>query len=507
MADIKDLSGITWTLFTVFIGLLVYKVWPWIKPRNFGDNIPPFPVPRKFLLGHLHLYIAKKELETIKTLREKAGDVFSLDLAGKLVVVVNGFEAVKDVLVNHWNEAPDRPNSGVPSLIGEDNHGVLNSRGENWKDQRTAALLILRSLGMGKNILAEKICKEVSIYIDKLASFNGKPVDINILTGVSVSNITCSIIVGKRYDHDDPYFVHLIETINNVFSKAPRVAIMQTIPFARFIPGDFFGLKYYMGCMNELNVKFSKAQITEAKKTFNPEDEPKTFITAYLQRMHEEDAKGTPHRLDEKNLISTIRSLFIGGTETTTTSIYWFVLHCINHPDVQDKIFVEISSQVGLDRLPNMNDKVNLRYLEAAIRESMRCASLAPFFLRKVSQSFELKGYTIPEGSLILWSLRSAHHDNSPWGDPEKFRPERFLDDTGNLIKFEEHIPFGLGKRSCLAEAMARMELFLFLSAMFQRFRFEPEIPGELPSMEGKMEIAYKPQPYKVRIVARHLNK
>ncbi|GFO04623.1 cytochrome p450 2u1 [Plakobranchus ocellatus] len=415
MADLKDSIGITWALASALIGLLVYKAWSWIKPRNFGHNIPPFPAPRKLLLGHLHLYTAKSELETIKALRDKAGDVFSLDLAGNLLVVVNGFENVKEVLVKRWNEAPDRPHSSVPSYIGEDNQEVIDSRGDNWVQQRSTSMLILRSFGMG----------------------------------------------------------------------------------------DLFGMKEFLNNLVRLNDSFSKPHIAEAKKTFDPNKDPTCYITAYLQKMQEENAKGTQKNLDDKNLTSNIRGLFLGGSEITSTSIYWFVLHCINHPNVQDKIFEEISAKLGHDRLPNMSDKASLVYLEATIRESLRLATLAPFRMRTVQQEFNLKGYTVPKDTLLLINMRSAHHDSDTWADPDKFRPERYLDDTGNLLKIEAHIPFGLGKRSCLGEAMAKMELFLFLAALCQRFRMEPEIPGEFPSMKGKMEILFSPQTYKVRLVAR----
>ncbi|GFO04621.1 cytochrome p450 2c8 [Plakobranchus ocellatus] len=506
MADLKDSIGITWALASALIGLLVYKAWSWIKPRNFGHNIPPFPAPRKLLLGHLHLYTAKSELETIKALRDKAGDVFSLDLAGNLLVVVNGFENVKEVLVKRWNEAPDRPHSGLPSYIGEDNHGVVDSRGENWVQQRSTSMLILRSFGMGKNVLAEKILEEVTIYMDKLASFKGNPVDIRFFTTVSIANVICSIIVGKRFDHDDPCFAQVIEIILSMFNKAPAVALMQTIPFVRFIPGDLFGMKAFMNNFVRLNDSFSKPHIAEAKKTFDPNKDPECYITAYLQKMQEENAKGTQKNLDDKNLTSNIRGLLLVGSETTSTSIYWFVLHCINHPHVQDKIFEEISAKVGHDRVPNMSDKASLIYLEATIRESLRLAAVAPFMMRTVQQEFDLKGYTVPKDTLLFINMRSALHDSDTWADPDMFRPERYFDDTGNLLKIEAHIPFGLGKRSCLGEALAKMELFLFLAALCQKFRMEPEIPGKFPSMKGRMEILFSPQTYKVRLVARHPN-
>ncbi|GFO45314.1 cytochrome p450 [Plakobranchus ocellatus] len=103
-----------------------------------------------------------------------------------------------------------------------------------------------------------------------------------------------------------------------------------------------------------------------------------------------------------------------------------------------------------------MSDKASLVYLEATIRESIRLAAMAPFMMRTVQQEFDLKGYTVPKDTLLFINLRSALHDSDTWADPDKFRPERYLDDTGNLLKIEAHVPFGLGKRSCSVASVAQ---------------------------------------------------
>lgn len=53
----------------------------------------------------------------------------------------------------------------------------------------------------------------------------------------------------------------------------------------------------------------------------------------------------------------------------------------------------------------------------------------------------------------------------------DSLSPERFIDGNGGFKKPQELIPFGLGKRQCLGENLARMELFLFLSNLFNQFK------------------------------------
>ncbi|KAK3759059.1 hypothetical protein RRG08_022048 [Elysia crispata] len=104
--------------------------------------------------------------------------------------------------------------------------------------------------------------------------------------------------------------------------------------------------------------------------------------------------------------------------------------------------------------------------------------------------------YTVPKGSLVLLNVASALHDAKTWGDPDNFRPERFLDADSNPIKDpKEFIPFVQGKRFCLGDAMAKTELFLCLSAVFQHFRFEAEDSyGKLPPLEGTLQLVFVPE-------------
>ena len=497
---------VTWVLLAVLIGSLVYCAKTLLKPRYAGLNIPPFPVPGEFLTGHLNLWRNKSKTDTIDACREKVGDIFSLDLPGKLMVIVSGYDNIKEALVKHPDKVAERPDNYSTTFLNEINRGVFNGRGENWKVQRTASIVILRAFGMGKNLMAMKIAEEVDIFKTKLASFKSKPVDFRNLINISISNVICSMIVGKRFEHDDPYFVKLINDINYSFSKAPNGSLIPIFPpfFLRYMPFDMFGIREWMKHALDVRKEFSVHYINEEKKVFDKDKTPENFITAYFQRMYQEATVGLNKYLDEENLIASIRGLFIAGTETTSSTICWCVLFCLHYPDTQEKVFEEISTHVGKDRVPTMNDRPNLKYLDAVIREAQRFGCLVPLMAREVTENFQLKGYTIPKGCLLVSHYASTLHDPKPWGDPENFRPERFLDADGNLTNPEEFMPFGLGRRICLGEALAKMELFLFLAAMFQRFRFEPEDPaGELPSLKPRFQPLNVPQAYKVKFVPR----
>ena len=100
----------------------------------------------------------------------------------------------------------------------------------------------------------------------------------------------------------------------------------------------------------------------------------------------------------------------------------------------------------------------------------------------------------------ISTNLWAVHNDPKLWKDPQKFRPERFIDEKGNFIPSNYVISFGVGPRQCLGEQLARMEVFIFLVGMIQKFEFLPDPSQyELPIIEqGSLGFVYLPLPYKL---------
>uniref|UniRef100_A0AC34RBX2 Cytochrome P450 n=1 Tax=Panagrolaimus sp. JU765 TaxID=591449 RepID=A0AC34RBX2_9BILA len=113
-------------------------------------------------------------------------------------------------------------------------------------------------------------------------------------------------------------------------------------------------------------------------------------------------------------------------------------------------------------------------------------------------------GHKIPKGTVIVPQISNVLFNEQIFPEPFKFDPERFLDSSGNLKKIDELMPFGLGKRQCLGESLARMELFLILSNLFRHFEVLPEKDAP-PSMEKLWGIAMQPEPFKIRVEKRKL--
>ncbi|XP_037554276.1 steroid 17-alpha-hydroxylase/17,20 lyase [Nematolebias whitei] len=173
---------------------------------------------------------------------------------------------------------------------------------------------------------------------------------------------------------------------------------------------------------------------------------------------------------------------------------------------VQRCIQEELDNKIGEDRSPQLSDRGSLPYLEATIREVLRIRPVAPLFIPHVALSDTSIGdFKVRKGTRVIINLWSLHHDEEEWDKPELFDPGRFLNSegTGLTIPSSSYLPFGTGIRVCLGEALAKMELFLFLSWILQRFTLSVPPNHSLPSLEGKFGVVLQPVKYKVKATPR----
>ncbi|KAL8615082.1 hypothetical protein ACOMHN_009167 [Nucella lapillus] len=485
-------------------GMCVLCVLWWLSTRR-PPGLPPGPGPALPLLGHLHL-LAKDPRAQFWTWRRQYGDVFSLYMGGRLVVVLASYSAIREGLVALADVFSDRPSTFMMDQIAN-NHGIAAASGPVWKEQRKTSLEILRQMGMGKNVLAEKIQEEITHYIRAIRDHQETPADFARMTQISVSNNICSIIFGKRFLYNDPEFLNYMQRFERNFKLLSGTAILNFIPILAYIPGDPFKGQELLD-----NAKciygFVDRQVADHEKVLDKGrggHEDGDFIYSYLHQIRRHQEQGdTETSLTGEGLQKTVGDLFAAGTETTSTTILWALLFFLHHPHVQDKCFQEISDVIGPHRPPSMSDRPKMTYLEATITEVLRRADIVPFsLLHSSSRDVTFRGYVIPKGAVIMPVLSCALRDPDIWGDPETFRPERFVGPDGKLTRAEEFIPFSTGRRVCLGESLARMELFLYLTTLIQHFRFLPPEEGQLPSLEGLCGLTHTPLPYKICAVPR----
>ena len=185
------------------------------------------------------------------------------------------------------------------------------------------------------------------------------------------------------------------------------------------------------------------------------------------------------HVFSDGQLLGAAQDLWIAGQETTSTTLAWVVNYVTLHQDVQQRCHTELDRVIGSDRLVTMEDKSNLPYINAVVNESQRHGNIAALnLLHRTTKDVTIKGYRIPKDTIITDAFPTIHKDKRYFKNPEQFNPDRFIDSNGNFFTTSEVFPFGVGKRACLGEGLARMELFLFTANILNQFRLT-QVPSK----------------------------
>nr|XP_056712811.1 cytochrome P450 2K4-like [Euleptes europaea] len=436
-------------------------------------DLPPGPRPWP-LIGNLHLLDMKRPYRTLSELSKRYGPVFSFQLGFQKIVVLTGYETVKEALVNQADAFAERAEVPIFESISK-GYGVVFSHGENWKVLRRFMLATLRDFGMGKRTIEDKIVEECRFLIQKLESYKGKPFETTGIINAAVANIIVSILLGKRHGYDDPTFVRLLYLVNETqrLLGTPSVSLYNMFPALGFLSG---GRKAVLENTDEFHT-FIKATFIKHLKELDVNDQ-RSFIDAFLIRQQEENSKNkTSEFFHSENLKATVTNLFGAGIETISMTLRWGLLLMMKYPEIQNKVQEEITMVIGSAQ-PQIEHRSKLPYTDAVIHEVQRFANILPMNLpHATTADVTLKGYFIPKGTYIVPLLYSVLYDESQWEKPRQFYPEHFLDSEGRFVKRDAFMPFSAGRRICAGETLAKMEIFLFFVSLLQRFNFQPA-PG-----------------------------
>ncbi|XP_076004342.1 cytochrome P450 2U1 isoform X2 [Genypterus blacodes] len=468
-----------------------YYAFIYMKRRNFG-NIPPGPKPWPVVGNVGHFLVPSFVQKRFGGGREAASKSEPVS---------------PQVILMQRAKVYDRPDVPIITIMTKRKGIVFAPYGPVWRKQRKFCHTTLRNFGLGKLSLEPCILEGLSTIKTELLRLSeecgGAGVDMAPLIGNAVSNVICSMSLGQRFHHQDREFRTLLDLMARgleISVNSPAVLI-NILPLLYHLPfGVFKELRQVEGDISA----FLKRIIARHRDTLQP-DNPRDLIDMYLvEILAQESAGKKDSSFTEDYLFYIIGDLFIAGTDTTTNSVLWILLYMVLYPDVQETVQAEIDEVVGRHRVPSLTDKGRLPYTEATIMEVQRMTAVVPLAIpHMVSETTEFRGYTIPKGTVIVPNLWSVHRDPSVWDNPDSFDPTRFLDDEGKLQRKECFIPFGIGRRVCMGEQLAKMELFLMFTSLMQAFSFR--LPDGLPPppMHGRFGLTLAPCPYTVCVSPR----
>ncbi|XWS47870.1 hypothetical protein CRYUN_Cryun13aG0022700 [Craigia yunnanensis] len=429
--------------------ILLVSLLIWLKQAKGKKlNLPPSP-PKLPIIGNIH-QLGKLPHRSLRDLSRKYGSLLLLQLGHNPTLVVSSAEMAREIVKNHDIAFSSRPSTTAANILfyGCSDIGFA-PYGEYWRRVRKICVLELLSLRRVHSFQFVRD-EEVELVINKIRRASVKGDSINLAEMlVAVSNNVVSRCAISRKFHDE-------ETTSKFGQLAERMLVLlmsfcvgDMFPYLRWLDvltGFIPSLKAVSG---ELDAFFD--QIIEEHRALKSHDEvtnKKDFVSIILQLQKDGMLEMD---LTQDNIKAILLDMFVGGTDTTTTTMEWMMSELLKHPNVMKKVQEEVRNVVGKKPKVDVDDVNKMEYLKCVIKETLRLHPPSPLLVpRETSASVKFGGYDIPSNITVIINVWAIQRDPNWWEKPEEFIPERFenspVDFKGQDFQF---IPFGFGRRGC----------------------------------------------------------
>ncbi|OWA53859.1 Cytochrome P450 2U1 [Hypsibius exemplaris] len=487
-----------WSTFLLaLLPAVLASLYFWSSTFSRRKNFPPGPTGIPFF-GNI-LSFGKQPPVTMLRWKEQFGDIYGLHVGRKPLVVLSDFNTIKKVFGDDAAAGREQSSPIRHDIATGAGSGLIFSQDDLWRTHRRFALSTLRDLGMGKNWLEDSIIAEVEGLCQTLRDTEQKPFDPKEQLTNSVSNVICALIFGQRFDLKDPKFTQLTTMLTTNIQNVDVEGLAEVMPFLMWFPNRVRDRVMTVRRNLRSLAVFFKDQVDEHARTKQRDEVVPDYLYAYQAEAENRSKTVAENTFDEPQLLSSLFDLFIAGSETTSTTTLWAFVYMIENPEVMWKVQAEIDQNIGRDRVLTNADRGLLPYTEATLLEIQRCASLVPLSVPHTTRSeMNIDGYIIPKDTVLLANLYSVHRDPRYWEKPEKFDPTRFLDEKEKLIRHEGFAPFSVGKRACLGESLAKMELFLFIANLLRSFNLRLPAGKTLSHEDYHASVVNCPNPFQL---------
>ena len=302
-----------------------------------------------------------------------------------------------------------------------------------------------KSIASYERIVEEETLREIATWPD----------GVEFATLEPMMRVTLNVILRAVFGAEGEELQRLRDLLPKWVTLGSRLAVLPTPahPRGRWNPwARLAGYRRdYEGLIDNL--------IARARQ--DPDFENRAdVLSLFLRSTYDDGTAMTRGEIGDELL-----TVLAAGHETTASTLGWVFERISRHPDV-------------LARLVEEADGSDNTFRQATIFEVQRNRTVIDFAGRHVATPmYELGEYRIPQGFSIMVSLSQLHQNPDVYPHPERFDPQRFVDDKPNTFAW---VPFGGGTRRCVGAAFANMEMDVVLRTVLRHITIRTtDAPGE----------------------------
>jgi len=422
--------------------------------------------PRGSLLtGNLSQF-ARDPLTFLENAAREHGPFVPLRFGRTKAVLLNDPALIEEVLVTQReNFMKARSIRALHHLFGR---GLLTNEGESWRKQRRLAQPAFSPRALSGH--SQNVVSHATTALD--AWEDGSVIDVHHEMKHLLMRIIAAALFGADLSEEAATIGMALEAVMDRYA-ARRGA-------ARFAP-DWVPLpatRRYVEGVN--NIEAFVMRVIESRRG---EVMARRDLMHMLLASRDENGQLMPSRQIRDEAIT----LFVGGFDTPALAMSWTWYLLATHPDAARRLVSEVDAVIG-KRAPSYEKLERLKFADAVIKESMRLYPPAWIIGREAISDTIVAGRKIPAGTAVLISQWVMHRDEKFFAQPDRFVPERWLDEQSSEIPRFAYFPFGGGPRVCIGASFAMMETTLILAMLAQRFEFNVE-PGATVSPRAAMTL------------------
>lgn len=412
--------------------------------------------PARPLVGHLH--DLRRDPLGFTARCADYGDVVPLRFGPNRVFMLNHPDDIEDVLVtrNHLFRKGYLAR-GLEPMIG---NGLLISEGDFWRRQRRLeqpAFHRTRIAGYAASMVAE---------VEPLTASwrDGEERDVHADMLALTLEVVTRTLFGADVREHVPVVREALATVLTTLNYRLSTLLFM-LPTIVPVPAHL-RLRAAMSRLDRIVYG-----IIERRRRSG---ERRADLLGMLLDAKDEDGA----RMTDRQLRDEVMTLMVAGHETTALSLSWSSYLLAAHPTAEAALHRELEAVLG-GRPPAVDDLPRLRFADAAVKETLRLYPPGWVIFREALEDLEIRGHAVRRGWTVALPQWAVHRSGRFHPEPERFRPERWLDDDAGRHRFA-YFPFGGGPRLCIGSHFAMLESTLLLAAIAQRFRFRT-VPGSTP--------------------------